>query len=160
MVVVSAYRTDFADSVSGALDPDEFSSSLHLVRSWFGHSFIGKSRRDLRSLLRIAETTDMKVSRLSDSVRAKPWDRLLKVGLDQTLSFCVSLLDEGPETPVVSVVDEYRSTILAHLNIMEVMATSPIRASPNLTAMQSDSGSKSKRPRSQPDVRLKTPKKR
>ena len=159
VVVVSAYRTDFADSVSGALDPDELSSSLHLVRTWFGHSFIGKSRRDLRGLLRIAATADMQVSRLSDSVRAKPWDQLLEVGLDHTLSFCVTLLDKGPETPVVPVVDEYRSTILAQLNVMEVMATSPIRASPNLTAMQSGSGSKSKRPRSQTDVRLKTPEK-
>ena len=88
VVIVSAYRTDFADSVSGALDPDELSSSLHLVRSWFGHSFIGKSRCDLRGLLQIAETTDMQVSRLNDSVRAKPWDQLLKVGLDQTLFAC------------------------------------------------------------------------
>ena len=67
----------------------------------------------------------------------------------------MSLLDKGPETPVVPVVHEYRSTILAQLNGV----TSPIRASPNLTAMQSGSGSKCKRPRSQTDVRLKTPKK-
>ena len=99
VVVVSSYRADFVDDVATALDPDELASSLHLVRSWFGHSFIGKSRRDLRGLSRIAETTDMQVSRLSESVRAKPWDQLLKVGLDQSLSFCVALLDKGPETP-------------------------------------------------------------
>ena len=109
--------------------------------------------------MRIAETTDMQVSRLSDSVRAKPWDQLLKVGLDQSLSFCVALLDKGPEAPVVPIVDEYRSSILAQLNVMEVMAASPIRVSPKLTALPSGSGSKSKRPRSQSDVKLKTPNK-
>ena len=101
----------------------------------------------------------MQVSRLSDSVRAKPWDQLLKVGLDQSLSFCVALLDKGPEIPVVPVVDEYRLTILAQLNVMKVMAVSPIRASPKLTALPSGSGTKSKRPRSQSDVKLKTPSK-
>ena len=156
VVVVSSYRADFVDDVATALDPDELASSLHLFRNWFGHSFIGKSHRDLRGLSRIAETTDMQVSRRSNSVRAKPWDQLLKVGLDQSLSFCVALLDKGP---VVHVVDEYRSTILAQLNVMEVMAASPIRASPKLTALPSGSGTKSKRPRSQSDVKLKTPNK-
>ena len=156
VVVVSSYRADFVDDVATALDPDELASSLQLVRSWFGHCFIGKSRIGLS---RIAETTDMQVSRLSENVRAKPWDQLLKVGLDQSLSFCVALLDKGPETPAVPVVDEYRSTILAQLNVMEVMAASLIRASPKLTALPSGSGTKSKRPRSQSDVKLKTPKK-
>ena len=159
VVVVSSYQAEFVDDAATALDPNELASSLHLVRSWFGHSFVGKSRRDLRGLMRIAETTDMQVSRLSDSVRAKPWDQLLKVGLDQSLSFCVALLDKGPEAPVVPIVDEYRSSILAQLNVMEVMAASPIRVSPKLTALPSESGSKSKRPRSQSDVKLKTPNK-
>ena len=159
VVVVSSYRADFVDDVATALDPDELASSLHLIRSWFGHSFKEKSRRDLRGLSRIAETTDMQVSRLSDSVRAKRWDQLLKVGLDQSLSFCVALLDKGPGTPVVPVVDEYRSTILAQLNVMEVMAVSLIRASPKLTALPSGSGTKSKRPHSQSDVKFKTPNK-
>ena len=159
VVVVSSYQAEFVDNAATALDPDELASSLHLVRSWFGHSFVGKSRRDLRGLMRIAETTDMQVSRLSDSVRAKPWDQLLKVGLDQSLSFCVALLDKGPEAPVVPIVDEYRSSILAQLNVMEVMTASPIRVSPKLTALPSGSGSKSKRPRSQSDVKMKTPNK-
>ena len=151
-VANSSYRADFVDDVGGALDPDELASSVHFVRSWFSQSFVGKSRRQLRGLLRVIETTDMQVSRLNDSVRAKPWDQLLKVGLDQTLSLCVSMLDNGPDTAVVPVVDEYRSTVLAQLNVMAVIATGP-------RAMPSSTDVKSKRPRSQSDVKLKTPKK-
>ena len=158
-VATSSYRADFVDGVSGALDPDELASSVHFVRSWFSQSFVGKSRRDLRGLLRVIESTDVQVSRLTDSVRAKPWDQLLKIGLDQTLSSCVSMLDNGPDTTVVPVVDEYRSTVLAQLNVMEVMATSPTRVALGPRAMPSSTDVKSKRPRSQSDVKLKTPKK-
>ena len=158
-VATSSYRADFVDDVSGALDPDELASSLHFVRSWFSHSFVGKSRRDLRGLLRVIESTDMQVSRLTDSVRAKPWDQLLKIGLEQTLSLCVSMLDNGPDTTVVPVVDEYRSTVLALLNVMKVMATSPTRMAPGSRAMPSSTDVKAKRPHSQSDVKLKTPKK-
>ena len=158
-VATSSYRADFVDVVGGALDPDELASSVHFVRSWFSQSFVGKTRRQLRGLLRVIETTDMQVSRLNDSVRAKPWDQLLKVGLDQTLSLCVSMLDNGPDTAVVPVVDEYRSTVLAQLNVMAVMATSPTRVATGSKAMPSSTDAKSKRPRSQSDVKLKTPKK-
>ena len=158
-VAISSYRADFVDDVGGALDPDELASSVHFVRSWFSQSFVGKSRRQLRGLLRVIETTDMQVSRLNDSVRAKRWDQLLKVGLDQTLSLCVSMLDNGPDTAVVPVVDEYRSTVLAQLNVMAVMATSPTRVATGPKAMPSSADVKSKRPRSQSDVKLKTPKK-
>ena len=158
-VATSSYLADFVDDVGGALDPDELASSVHFVRSWFSQSFVGKSRRQLRGLLRVIETTDMQVSRLNDSVRAKPWDQLLKVGLDQTLSLCVSVLDNGPDTAVVPVVDEYRSTVLAQLNVMAVMATSPTRVATGSKAMPSSTDAKSKRPRSQSDVKLKTPKK-
>ena len=160
-VATSSYRADFVDDVGGALDPDELASSVHFVRSWFSQSFVGKSRRQLRGLLRVIETTDMQVSRLNDSVRAKQWDQLLilKVGLDQTLSLCVSVLDNGPDTAVVPVVDEYRSTVLAQLNVMAVMATSPTRVATGSKAMPSSTDAKSKRPRSQSDVKLKTSKK-
>ena len=108
----------------------------------------------------MVESTEMQVSRLSDSVRAKPWDQLLKIGLDQTLSRCMSMLENGPDTHVVPVVDEYRSAVLAQLNVMEVMATSPTRVVPSPKAGPSGSVAKSKRPRSQSDVKLKTPKKK
>ena len=157
-VVTNSYRADIVDDVNGALDADELASSLHFVRSWFSQSFVGKSRRDLRGLLRVIESTDMQVSRLTDSVRAKPWDQLLKIGLDQTLSLCLSMLDNGPDTTVVPVVDEYRSKVLAQLNVMEVMATSPTSMAPGSRAMPSSSDVKAKRPRSQSDVKLKTPK--
>ena len=158
-VATSSYRADFVDDVGGALDPDELASSVYFVRSWFSQSFVGKSRRQLRGLLRVIETTDMQVSRLNDSVRAKPWEKLLKVRLDQTLSLCVSMLDNGPDTAVVPVVDEYRSTVLAQLNVMAVMATSPTRVATGSKAMPSSTDAKSKRPRIQSDVKLKTPKK-
>ena len=132
-VVTNSYRADIVDDVNGALDADELASSLHFVRSWFSQSFVGS---------------------------IKPWDQLLKIGLDQTLSLCLSMLDNGPDTTVVPVVDEYRSKVLAQLNVMEVMATSPTSMAPGSRAMPSSSDVKAKRPRSQSDVKLKTPKKK
>ena len=120
---------------------------------------MGKPRRDLRGLLRVVETTDIQVSRLTDSARAKLWDQLLKIGLVQTLSCCLSMLDNGPDAQIVPVVDEYRSTVLVQLNVMEVMATSSRRVTPASKAVQSGSGSKTRRSRSQSDVKLKTPNK-
>ena len=76
----------------------------------------------------------MQVSRLSDNVRAKSWDQVLKIGLYQTLSRCIPMLENGPDTHIVPVVDEYRSTVLAQLNVMEVMATCPTRVTPSSKA--------------------------
>ena len=160
VVVTCLYQSAFTDDENGALGSDELASSLNFVRSWFSHSFIGKSRRDLRGLLRVVESTEMQVSGLSDNVRAKPWDQLLKIGLDQTLSQCISMLENGPNTHTVPVVDEYRSTVLAQLNVMEVMATNPTRVTPSSKTGRSVSVRKATRLHSQSDVKLKTPKKK
>ena len=129
ITVNGTYETNFDDEAPTALDVDTLSSSLHLVRSWFTHSFVGQTRMNLRGLLRLSESTDMLVSRLSDRVRGKPWDQLLKIGLDQTLERCVSILTNDLSSSVVLMVDDYRSKVLAQLNDMEVIATSPVRIS-------------------------------
>ena len=82
IVVVSPYVADLVDDSQTALDPDTLVSSLHFVRSWFRHSFAGRSRRNPQGWLRVTDSSDMLESRLSDGVPAKPCDQLLKVGLD------------------------------------------------------------------------------
>ena len=129
ITVTGTYETNFDDEAPTAVDVDTLSSSLHLVRSWFTHSFVGQTRKNLRGLLRLSESTDMLVSRLSDGVRGKPWDQLLKIGLDQTLSRCTGILTNDLSSAVVPKVDDYRSAVLAQLNVMEVIATSPVRFS-------------------------------
>ena len=92
IAVTGSYQADYDVDPQIALDVDTLMSSVHLVRSWFTHSFVGQTRKILQGLLRVTESTDMLVSRLSDGVRGKPWDQLLKVGLDQILAHCVGLL--------------------------------------------------------------------
>ena len=87
-------------------------SSVHLVRSWFTCSFVGQTRKSLQGLLRVTESTDVLVSRLSDGVRGKPWDQLLKVGIDQTLARCIGFLTSDLSSAIVPMVDDNRSTVL------------------------------------------------
>ena len=70
------------------------------------------------------------------------------------------MLDNGPDTQVVPVVDGYQSSVLAQLNVMTVLATSPTRVTPVSKTAQSGSVSKTKRPCKQSDIKLKTPKKK
>ena len=119
ITVTGTNETNSDDEAPTALDVDTLSSSLHLVRSWFTHSFVGQARKNLRGLLRLSESTDMLVSRFSDGVRGKPWDQLLKIGLDQTLARCVGILTNDLCSAVVPMVDDYKSAVLAQLNVME-----------------------------------------
>ena len=154
ITITGNYEVDFKDEASTALHADTLLSSLHLVRSWFAHSFVGKTRKNLRGLLRVAETTDMLVSRLSDAVRGKPWDQLLKVGLDQTLTRCMSVLTNDLGSAVTPMVDDYRSAVLAQLNVMEVVATSPIRPSTSPKAKRFIGPTKGKGARTQANVQI------
>ena len=129
ITVTGTYEVNFDDDVTTALDTDTLLSSLHLVRSWLAHSFTWQTRKMLQGLLRLVESTDMLVSRLTDAVRGKPWDQLLKVGLGQTLERCVGVLTNALSSAVVPLVDNYKSAVLAQLNVMKVVATSPIRPS-------------------------------
>ena len=156
ITVSGTYETNFDGEASTALDVDTLTSSLHLVRSWFTHSFVGQTRKNLRGLLRFSESTDMLVSRLSDGVRGKPWDQLLKIGLDQILARCVSILTNDLSSPVVPMVDDYRSAVLAQLNVMEVNATSPVRISSSPRAKGSAGPSKRKGARVQAAVQITT----
>ena len=69
----------------------------------------------MTGFLRHCETTDMQVSRLMDPERGRPWDQLLKVGVDEVLSRCYRVIHEGTvESPGISV-DDYRSAMCAQL---------------------------------------------
>ena len=158
VVFVDSYCSDFIDDSNTALDADELASGLHFVRSWLSHSFVGQPQQSLHGLLRLVDTTVMQDSRLADVTRAKPWDQLLKIGLDQTLSCCLAVMDSVPDAPIVPVVDNYRSDVLAQLTVMEVMTGSPKRATPIAKVVKSGTPRNSKGPRKQSEVSLKTPK--
>ena len=111
IVVMSPYVNDFVDDSQTALDSDTLVSSLHFLRSWFRHSFAGRSRRNLQGLLRVTGSSDMLESRLSDGVRSKPWDQLLKIGLDEILARCESVLVDDQFPTIIPVVDDYRSNV-------------------------------------------------
>ena len=156
IAVTGTYEANFEDGSPTALVTDNLLSSLHLVRSWLAHSFVGQTRKRLRGLLRLVESTDMLVSRLTDAVRGKTWDQLLKVGLDQTLDRCVGVLTNDLSSAVVPMVDDYRSEVLAQLNVMEVVATSPIRPSASPKIRRSVGSSRGGGARTQAAVQIPT----
>ena len=121
--VVGGYEPDFVDEVDVAMPVDNLRSSLHFVRSWFANSFAGHSRRTLTGLLRVCETSDMQVSRLSDESRSKPWDQLMKSGLGEALSRSNAVLSNELVGPSATLVDDYRSNVLAQLYLVEVLST-------------------------------------
>ena len=110
--MVGNYEPDFVDEVDIAMPMDTLRSSLHFVRSWFASSFAGHSRRTLPGLLRVCETSDMQVSRLSDESRSRPWDHLLKTGLGEALSRSNTVLSNELVGPSTTHVDDYRSSVL------------------------------------------------
>ena len=99
----------------------------------------------------------MLVSHLTDDVRSRPWDQLLKVELDQTLATCVAVQENAPATPIVPAVDDYRSSVVAQLklNVMEFAGESPVGVSPKPKSRRSSEPSKVKGARTQADVKLK-----
>ena len=78
----------------------------------------------------------------------------MKIVLEQSLSCCLAVTDRDsvPDAPIVHVVDNYRSDVLAQLNVMEVIAGSPKRATPNAKVVKSGTPRKSKGPRKQSEV--------
>ena len=154
IVIVSPYVADFVDDSRTALDADTLVSSLHFVRSWFRHSFAGRTRRNLQGLLRVTESSDMFERRLTDVARAKPWDQLLKVGLDTTLAGCESVLTAEQTIDNVPAVDDYRSNILAQLSTADDHPASPVCVAS--TSKGKPSTVKVKRARTQSSVKLQT----
>ena len=157
IVVVSPYVADFVDDSQTALDSDSLVSSLHFVRSWFRYSFAGRTRRNLQGLLRVTDSSDMLESRLSDVVRAKPWDQLLKVGLDTTLASCESVLTNDQNLAVVPAVDDYRSNVLAQLSTLDKEPASPVCDPSSSKGTRCAATSKAKMARTQSAVKLQTP---
>ena len=123
------YQADFIDVGSRALDKGVMLSSLNFVRSWMANSFSGLSRRSMVGFVRHCSSTDNQVSRLSDDVRAIPWDQLVKRGVDDLLRRCVTVLESTGGWPSRPGVDEYRSTVCDQLRSME-SAPASVRRSP------------------------------
>ena len=90
-------------------------------------------------------------------VRAKPWDQLLKVGLDTTLASCESVLTNDQNSTVVPAVDDYRSNVLAQLNKLDKEPASPARGPSSSKGKRSAEASKAKMARTQSAVKLQTP---
>ena len=154
IVVVSPYVADFVDDSQTALNSDTLLSSLQFVRSWFRHSFAGRLRRNLQGLLRVTGSSDMLESRLSDGVRSKPWDQLLKVVLDKTLARCESVLIDDQFPTIIPVVDDYRSNVLAQLSTLDDESPGPVRVPSSSRGKRSAKTSKSKMARTQSAVKL------
>ena len=157
IVVVSPYVADFVDDSQTALDSDTLVSKLHFVRSWFRYSFAARTRRNLQGLLRVTDSSDMLESRLSDEVLAKPWDQLLKVGLDTTLASCESVLSNDQKSTVVPAVDDYRSNVLAQLSALDKEPASPARGPSSSKGKRSAETSKAKTACTQSAVKLQNP---
>ena len=69
---------------------------------------------------------------------------------------CVAVLENAPDTPIVPGVDDYRSSVLAQLNVMEFAITSPVGVSPKPKSRRRSSGlSTVKHARTQADVKLR-----
>ena len=118
--VNGTYVPDFIDEVDVAMPADTLRSSLHLVRSWLRHSYAGHTRQTVTGLLRVCETSDMQVSGLAND--ARPWDQLLKSGLGEALSLGNSVLSNALVTTPTVPIDDYHSSVLAQLNLVEVMS--------------------------------------
>ena len=91
--------------------------------------FSGHSRRSMVGFVRHCSSTDMQVSRLSDDVRAIPWDQLVKRGVNDLFGRCVTVLESTGGLPSRPAVDEYRSTVCDQLRSME-SAPASVRRSP------------------------------
>ena len=76
--------------------------------------------------MRVCETSDMQVSRLSNETRSRPWDELLNSRLGEALSLGIAVLSNELEALPTVPIDDYRSNNLVQLNLVEVM--SPPRA--------------------------------
>ena len=109
--VVGNYEPGFVDEVEISMPVDALRSSLHFGRSWLCKSYAGHTRRTLAGKLRVCETSDMQVSRLSDESISRPWDQLLKSGLAEAISLGKAMLfNELVALPTVPI-DDYRSNV-------------------------------------------------
>ena len=131
-VVTGVYEPDFVDDMDVSMPADTLRSSLHFVRSWLTKSFAGRILWTLTGLLRVCETSDTQVSRLMNETRSKSWNQLLKSGLGEALSLGDAILTSDLVAPPTIRVDDYRSHVLAQLDLVEVMSPPcpGIRSSP------------------------------
>ena len=93
---------NFVDVRTTALCFGQMLSSVNLVRSWAIFGLIGSGRKLMTGFVRHATTTDMQVSRLSDEERCRPWDLLVKVGTEATLTQCKQALTKDGRSLGVS----------------------------------------------------------
>ena len=152
LAVFGTYSPNFSDEFNTAMPVDTQRSSLDLVRSWFSKMFAGHTRQTLTGLLRVCSTSDMQVSRLSDEARCKPWDRLIKSSLNESLALENAILTNDVATSSSAPIDDYRSSVLAQLDLVEVM--SPPRAGRRSSPIVKSSVQPKKGARKQTDVIL------
>ena len=146
---VGTYELDFVDDVDVAMPVDTLRSILHFVRSWLAKSY---TRQTLTGLLRVCETSDMQVTRLSDEARSRPWDQLMKSGLGEALARGNATLSNELSLPTTVRIDDYRSNVLAQLDLVEVL--SPPRAGRRSSPVLKRGTSVKKVVRRQEDVTL------
>ena len=149
---VGTYELDFVDDVDVAMPEDTLRSSLHFVRSWLAKSYAGHTLQTLTGLLRVCETSDMQVTRLSDEARSRPWDQLMKSGLGEALARGNATLSNELSLPTTVRIDDYRSNVLAQLDLVEVL--SPPRAGRRSSPVLKRGTSVKKVVRRQEDVTL------
>ena len=90
------------------IDPENIIKYYQLVRSWANFGLVEGARKLMTGSLRHAGTTDMPVSRLSDAERcSRPWNQLVKFGLEDTLARCEQALNRDSDRSVGVSIDEY-----------------------------------------------------
>ena len=143
-------QPNFTDEVDDAMPVETLRSSLHLVRSWFSKMFAGHTRQSLTGLLGVCSTSDMQVSRLADEARSRPWDQLVKSSLSEALLLGNAALSNELATTSTVPIDDYRSSVLAQLDSVEVL--SPPRAGRRSSPVAMVSAKSKKSARRQSDV--------
>ena len=114
--------------------------------------FAGHTRQSLTGLLRVCSTSDMQVSRLTDEARSRPWDQLVKSSLSEALSLGNAALSNELATTSTVPIDDYRSSVLAQLDLVEVLSTP--RAGRRSSPVVMVSAKSKKTARKQSDVTL------
>ena len=112
----SQYVADFLDVGVTALSQGQLLTVEHESFAKLDSAgVVGGARELMTGFLRHCETTDMQVSRLMDPERGRRWDQLLKVGIEDVLSRCYRVFNEGTVESTGISVDDYRSAVCAQL---------------------------------------------
>ena len=123
----SQYVADFLDVGVTDLSQGQLLSSMNLLGSWTSAGVVGGTKKLMTGFLHQCDTTDMQVSRFMDPERGRPWDQLLKVGIEDVLSRSYPVFNEGTVESAGISIDDYRSAVCAQLRISDDDAYAHIR---------------------------------